>query len=378
MARRKKYPKLPNGYGSIKKLSGNRRNPYAVYPPATDNDIVAPGQYKLQKAICYTDDWYKGFAVLTAYHAGNYYPGYERTLNEIEGTSTNQMLADYNQAFRPSETEEKKPTFAEVYKRYFKFKYEDSGKTYSAQAPKSTRAAFRNCSVLHDRIFEELRHDDLQNAIDSCKLKHASLELILSLFHQMYAYAEIYELVDKDYSKHVKIKIQDDDEHGEPFTNDELKILWDNKDNETVELILILCYSGFRIGAIKGLNVNLKDKCFQGGIKTDAGKNRIVPIHSGIYDLVKKRIQRDSTLLTKSDTNYRNDMYAILSELKITRHTPHDCRHTFSKLCDDYDVNEREKKRMLGHKFADVTNSVYGHDDLDRARREIEKIKICC
>lgn len=40
MARKKKYPKLPNGYGSIKKLSGKRRNPYGVYPPATD--LIAP------------------------------------------------------------------------------------------------------------------------------------------------------------------------------------------------------------------------------------------------------------------------------------------------------------------------------------------------
>lgn len=76
MARPKKYPKLPNGYGSIKKLSGNRRNPFAVYPPATE--LIAPGQYAPVKAICYVDDYMKGFSVLTAYHAGTYYPGFER------------------------------------------------------------------------------------------------------------------------------------------------------------------------------------------------------------------------------------------------------------------------------------------------------------
>lgn len=31
----KRHSKLPNGFGSIKKLSGNRTNPYAVYPPVT-------------------------------------------------------------------------------------------------------------------------------------------------------------------------------------------------------------------------------------------------------------------------------------------------------------------------------------------------------
>ena len=55
MSKRKKYPKLPNGYGSIKRLSGkNRTNPYGVYPPVKEfdeNGIPVP-----QKAICYVDD----------------------------------------------------------------------------------------------------------------------------------------------------------------------------------------------------------------------------------------------------------------------------------------------------------------------------------
>ena len=67
MARRKKYQKLPNGYGSIRYLGAGRRNPYGVYPPVKefDDDGRAVGR----KAICYVDSWLKGFAVLTAYHA---------------------------------------------------------------------------------------------------------------------------------------------------------------------------------------------------------------------------------------------------------------------------------------------------------------------
>ena len=121
MARPKKYPKLPNGYGSIKKLSGNRRNPFAVYPPATE--LIAPGQYAPVKAICYVDDYMKGFSVLTAYHAGTYYPGFERTLNHLKG-NPDALLADYNQAFRKDTevSQEKLPTFAEVYERFYNYK----------------------------------------------------------------------------------------------------------------------------------------------------------------------------------------------------------------------------------------------------------------
>ena len=33
---KRRRKKLPNGYGCIKKLSGNRTRPYAAYPPASD------------------------------------------------------------------------------------------------------------------------------------------------------------------------------------------------------------------------------------------------------------------------------------------------------------------------------------------------------
>lgn len=375
MARKKKYPKLPNGYGSIKKLSGNRRNPYGVYPPATDQ--IAPGQYAPVKAICYTDTWMKGFAVLTAYHAGNYYPGFERTLNEFKDTSIGSILADYTQAFRPTDSIEIKLTFKEVYERYYKYKYEDSGKEYSRSSINSTAAAFKNCATLHDRIFEDLRYDDLQAVIDQCDKSHASLELILSLFHQMYSYAEIYELVEKDYSKHVEIKKDDDDEHGVPFSDEELKILWNNKDNEIVEMLLIMIYSGYRISAFPKLEVNLEEKYFKGGVKTKAGKDRIVPIHSGIYELVERRISRYGRLLPIAPVTLRHKSYPVLESLNIQRHTPHDCRHTFSALCEKYKVSENDRKRMMGHTFDDVTNKVYGHRSVEDLREEIEKIKIC-
>lgn len=47
MAKRK-HPKLPNGFGSIKKLSGNRTNKYGVYPPTTEfNKNGSPYRKKL-------------------------------------------------------------------------------------------------------------------------------------------------------------------------------------------------------------------------------------------------------------------------------------------------------------------------------------------
>ena len=99
MAKRKKYPKLPNGYGQIRFLGPNRRNPYGVYPPATEE--YSNGQMKPQKALCYVPDWTTGFAVLTAYRAGTYIQGMEKDFAEINNSQSadkfiQSLLANYN------------------------------------------------------------------------------------------------------------------------------------------------------------------------------------------------------------------------------------------------------------------------------------------
>lgn len=98
MARRTKYPKLPNKFGTIRYLGQKRRNPYAVHPPTTE--FTKNGVPLRPPALCYVDAWIKGFTVLVALKGGTYYPGYERTL-EIEETEdlkglSQKILADYN------------------------------------------------------------------------------------------------------------------------------------------------------------------------------------------------------------------------------------------------------------------------------------------
>ena len=375
MARRKKHPRLPNGYGSIKFLGKGRRNPYGVYPPAreineeTGNPITPP-------AICYVDDWLKGFMVLTAYKAGTYTPGYELTLNLTDADQTGleelsrRILADYGQAARRTFVGK---TFAEVYAEFYQEKFA-SGKTFSKSTKDFYRAAYKHCQSLYDLSFSALRTPDLQQIVDGCGLRHAGQEMVLNLLKQMYKYAIKNEIVDRDYSQHVSIKTPDDDEHGVPFTDTDLATLWQHRDDPTVEMLLIMCYSGFRITAYKTMEVSLEERYFRGGVKTTSGKNRIVPIHSAIYDLVRARLDRDGCLL-KSTTTFRREMKSTLAALGIVDHTPHDCRHTFSYLCEKFGVKENDRKRMLGHAFRDITNKTYGHRDLESLRVEIEKIR---
>lgn len=382
--KKKKYPKLPNGFGSIRKLSGNRRNPYCVVPPCQGYDLNGNPQYP--KPLCYVDSWYKGFAVLTAYNAGTYTAGMERTIYASDLTDISsmpelvrQILGNYALITQKVTGQEAKieKTFTEIYEEYYKDKYESPDSHYSKSALGSVNAAYKNCMLLHNRTFSELRYNDLQAVIDNCPLKHSSKELILSLFHQLYAYAIKMELVETDYSKYVSIKSADDDEHGVPFSPEELQVLWNDRKDPIAELILIMCYSGHRISEYGVMEINLNEEYMHGGLKTKTSRERIVPIHSAILPLIKRRLRRDKKLLP-APPNVTRELFKKYCAKHNMQHTPHDTRHTFAMLCDKYGVNENDKKRMLGHAFADVTNKVYGHRELEGLREQIEKIKAPC
>lgn len=382
--KRKTYPKLPNGFGSIRYLGKNRRNCYAVHPPAA---LDATGKAVRPPAICYVDDWLKGFAVLTACKAGTYKPGMENDLPVSPTTDTDtlvtRILADYGtiKGVEGKHPEIKKLTFAEVYERFMAWKFAE-GTNYSKATKSNYSAAYSYCTTLYNKPFEDLKATNLQEFIDNQKgLKKGSLKAILVLFNQMYKYAIYAEIVSENKSKFVKINKEDDTEHGTAFSEQELKILWKNSADTDVQLILIMCYSGWRIGELENLEVNLDKRYFQGGSKTKAGKDRIVPIHPCIYNFVKSRIDTDGILLNMNKVTYRMfRFYPILEKLGIVgspKHTPHDCRHTFSALCEKYGVRENDRKRMLGHSFgSDVTNAVYGHRTLEELRSEIKKIKV--
>lgn len=379
MTKRKKYPKLPNGFGSIRYLGSGRRNPYCVQPASTGLDIN--GCPIRPKPLCYVDSWYKGFAVLTAYNAGTYTEGMQNTLRLDDGAThiddvVRNILSNYSLITqRIAGVASEKLTFAEIYEKAYNDKY-NTGKTYSKSSKGKLNAAYRKCESLYSRPFEEIRYIDLQSIIDSCPLKKGSLGDLLVLFHMMYAYAIKMDLVTTDYSQHLTIKDAEEDEHGVPFSLEELTQLWHDVDvDPTAELLLIMCYSGHRISEYTIAEVNLKDGYFKGGVKTKTSRERIVPIHSAIYPLVKRRLRRDGTIINAVHTQ-RRCIAKYCTEHGMD-HTPHDTRHTFSMLCEKYGVPENDRKRMLGHTFKDVTNAVYGHRTLEDLRTELEKIQFC-
>lgn len=357
---RYKHPRLPNGYGSISKLSGKRRNPYCVRPPTTEYDEerrpIRP------KPICYTDTWHHAFVALTAWKAGTYEPGMEATLSTQE-TDINRILADYSRVTRRVDG----ITFAEVFKQAFDW---HSQKDIGESAKNAYRSGFRAIPTMHDRIFASISIDEWQAAVNDVNKKslHYTAKMAIML---CYKYAILKGICDKNLGSYIIVKPYEV-KHGTPFSDEELKFLWEHhRENQFLEDALIMIYSGFRVSAYAKMEVNLKERYFKGGIKTKAGKGRIVPIHDCIYPLVKKH----GVHHIGENENYKKRFNKAMKAYGLP-HTPHDCRHTFSALCERYEVRENDRKRLLGHSIGDITNDVYGHRTLEELTKEMNKI--CC
>lgn len=359
--RRSKHPKLPNGTGSIKFQKNVKRKPYYAYPPC--KQITVDGVPVLDKPIGSYETWYEAYDALMQWQRGD---------NPREQASKNAY------------------TFADIYAMYYAEKYESGGRQYSKSTINADRAAYKNCAELHQMVFAGLVKADLQGVVDRCseRLKHASLELIVNLYHQMYNYAIGKRLVTIDMASLVRIGTRDDDERGVPFSEHELQVLWAHKERDDVQMVLLMIYSGFRIKAYENLEIDLCKKCFVGGVKTAAGKNRTVPIHPSIISYAKKL--RDKKYCFCSDEKniisqpFRSRVfYPCLESLGILiaesgeKHTPHDTRHTFSWLCDRDGVDELSKHMLMGHSIqGDVEKVKYGHRTFEELQTAINKIKI--
>lgn len=216
----------------------------------------------------------------------------------------------------------------------------------------------------------------------------------------MFDYALEYEIVTMNYARTFDVSddiIKEKEESKKnhiPFSEDELETLWDNVGKvKYVDWILIQCYMGWRpqeLATLQLSEVNLTDWYMQAGMKTESGKQRIVPIHTQIRDLVKQNYDIAVSLGSPylfNDKGQLNGSYKLtydkyahrfkkaIEQLNLNpEHRPHDPRNTFITRAKKAGVDEYALKEMAGHKILDITESVYTLRDLEWLRSDIEKI----
>ena len=322
--------KNPNGYGSVFKLSGNRRRPWCAR--------ITAG---------WTDEGKQQYKILGYYE--------ERSEAMI-------ALAQYNND--PYDLDNNKITFAEIYEKWSSEKFPK----ISESNVRGYKTSYNKCIKLHDMKFKQLRKMHMQRIIDeNGHLSYQTRLKVKTLFTQLYRFAIENDIVEKDYSKFVDTGEETTKLERIPFSDAEIEKLWANIDKPYIDSVLIMIYSGMRVGellTIETKNIDLENRIMIGGIKTKAGIDRAIPIHKrliGLIDMSKEYLVTSPTGKKFSYNNYIQRYFTPLMQELGMSHLPHDCRHTAATKLDNANVNRTIIKRILGHASTDITEKVYTH-----------------
>ena len=376
-----KRRRLPNGFGSITEIKGrNLRNPFYARVCIGKTSEGKPILKNL-KPDAYFSTYNDAYEALVEYNRNPY-----------------DLAPDL--------------TVAQVYEKWS----EDYFSKIGQSSTRTIISAWSYCSSLYNMRIKDVRARHIKGCIDEgyrieTKGKKIGEKIypsastksrIKSLFNLMLDYALEYELVDKNYARTFDlsdeiINEQNENKHDHIiFTEDEMEKLWDNVNKiEFVDWILIQCYMGWRpqeLATIRIDEVFLNNWYMCAGMKTSAGKQRMVPIHSKIKDLVKQNYDKAITLNSpwlfndKGETHsgsykitydkYKYRFNKIMEALNLNpEHRPHDPRKTFITRCKKANIDEFALKEMVGHSIRDITESTYTERDLEWLRADLEKMQ---
>ena len=309
----------------------------------------------------------------------------------------------------PYDLNTKDITFKELYEQwtedYFK-------KLTSISSERTITSAYRYCSGLYNMKMRDIRIYHLQECMDKGYIipdrgkekgqrRYASActkGRMKSMFNLMFDWAYAREIVDRNYArafeldKETKIKQVREKRKNTIFSKEEIDLLWKNVDKIAfVDMVLCGIYSGWRpqeLAILKIKDIDLELQVMYGGMKTDAGKDRCVPIHPLIQPLIEKRYAEAKELGSNylfNDINgqqgiymtydkYRGRFNKVVERLQMDHH-PHETRHTFITKAKRVRMEEYILKRIVGHAINDNTEKTYTHREIEELKAEMRKIE---
>lgn len=357
--------KNPNGFGNVSKLKGNRRKPWRARK--TVGWEIVDGKSKQQYITV----------------------GYFSSKNEAL-----QALAMFN--VNPYDISSD-ITFAEVYERWSERKFTE----ISRSNVNGYQASYKLCESIYGKKFKEIKLSHLQGIVDSCGRNYPTLKKLKILFNQLFDYAVQNEIItSKSIVDYVNIgRAVKSDKHYR-FTSSEIETMWRwSPNNEYVQVLLMLIYSGVRPGELfnlKKTDVNLADNYFY----IQKGKNenavRKVPIHKRTHPFFEHWMQKDTEYLITQlngkkilfDTNHGQytETYwkPLLSDMGILQyknekgelreHTPDDTRHTFTTMWKECRLDESMRRKIQGHSGKGIGEMVYTHFEFEILLNELNKL----
>ena len=335
--KRKKRMRLPNGIGSVHHINDGkaRRRPYRARVPSHVEFDKDTGK-ATQKYITI------GY--------------FEKEADAIEA------LFEYRKS--PYTLEASTCTFADVFEMWKAEKYPD----ISQSGQRGYNSAFKNSAPLHKMKMRDIGAFHLENIMNTIQGGYQVQTRLKTFWGQLFKYSEKHNITQKNYSDFVKTRDSDPGTKRTAIPPEDRAKFWAAIDagDADAELAMILFYTGMRPSELlemKKENVDLDSRIMIGGLKTEAGKNRRIPIHRCILPFVKRLMETQGDLLVTRKHKgilYNAFLYShwnpLMKRLNLDVYTPHYGRHTCATMLREAGVEEDIRKLILGHKSADITD----------------------
>lgn len=269
--------------------------------------------------------------------------------------------------------------------------------------------AFHNSEALYDKVYKDLRASDFMKHLKESGKGKDSQRQMINLFNNLDKYALEEDIIEKGYAqfittitsnrKEIKKAKNQKVEKDRLFNYEQINYLWNfipqseglqqqNKLEREIfirDFWLMLLYSGTRADELLSIytaNVFLDDNYFIGGLKTEAGINREIPIHPDVKHLFEKYYNPNNEFLFMQPNGKKIDYDYYLYHYKynfknlhskVSNHTAHDARHTLRNELRKLGIKDIIINSIIGHSNDDVGEDVYSHVSIEE---KLEAIKM--
>lgn len=377
MARKTRFGRRPNNTGTVVKLSGKRRTPFCARVMSDERDIITGKKKQICIGTFATRE--EALNALSLYSLKK-----SNSISNEEARNIAPNLFDRIQ----EKTKKRVPTFKDIYH----ILDEEEFSKLSKSARDGYGSWIKHFETIYNRPIDNITLADLQYIFDNDKSKNGTQIHMKVLCSKIFEYAVIHQYIprDFDYTSYIRIAEFKQSTKHYPFTMDEIKKLKTINTSEA-HLMLIYIYTGLRAGELLKINrnnIHINEPCSDDGSnklisyivtgsKTNAGKNRVVPIHNDIKQLViDELLKPDKRLIDCSYASLNSTVLSTVNGYLKATHTMHDTRQTFASLCQLYKVDVYARKKILGHKLKDITFDIYTNASKNKLWTEVNKIII--
>lgn len=330
-----------------------------------------------------------------------------KTQQVIGHYATAQQAKDALDEYRRNPTDRLNITVQELHDEWEPLGYKDKSK----QLKDCYNAAWGKLKPIYSLKFRELRTAQMQQIIEVWQKErplldetgkpvskdgvpqvikpqsYSSLSKIKILLGLLYQYAMQNDIVNKNYAEFLvlpkkEIGVKD------CFNELELKKIENAVGKVSfADCIYFMCYTGLRITEFLTLNkFSVHEKngvcALYGGIKTDAGKNKVVPVHHKIKPILDEWLAKGGqTVFCRPDgtpyssRNFREYCYLpALENIGVRKLNPHATRRTFATMMSGANVREEDFIAMMGHADYSVDIENYIFQSAEKLQKSIEKI----